>query len=284
MQIGYIVLAYKSPAQILRLLSRVATGKNEAVVHVDRVMNGEEYRGLCRRAEELPNVHFLERRRTYWGGFGLVRATIRAIDHLLLNDAFDYAILLTGQDYPLRSPRATERFLQDARGRSFLHNSPLPYSAWGPRGGLERLERWHLMRTRPYRVRVPWRREVPGGLKPFGGEAYWCLSRPVAEHVSLFVRQNPRFVRFFEHVFVPDELFFQTIVMNSEFRHEVLDDTLHFVDWDVEPGPAILTMRDLPRMKDSGKLFARKFDVAVDSGVLDALDEHARAADNGVRS
>jgi len=284
MHIGYIVLAYKSPAQILRLLSRVATGESSVAVHVDRIMDGEQYHELRRRAEELGDVHFLDRTRTYWGGFGLVRATIGALDHLLMNDALDYAVLLTGQDYPLRSSREIEASLRGAGGRSFLHNSPLPYAAWGPGGGLERVARWHLMRARPYRVRVPWKREIPGGLKAYGGEAYWCLSRAAAEHVSLFVRRNPRFLRFFEHVFVPDELFFQTIVMNSELRDEVVNDTLHFVDWNAEPGPAILTSRDLSRLEGSEKLFARKFDLDVDPEVLDRLDEHARAADRGVRS
>lgn len=275
MNIGYIVLAYKAPEQVLRLLWRVATGENSVVVHVDRAMKSEDYLELCRRADELPNIHFLDRHRTYWGGFGLVHATLTAMEYLIKTHAFDYAILLTGQDYPLRSARAIEQFLRDADGRSFLHNSPLPYSAWGTRGGLNRLEEWHAMRTRPYSVKVPWKRRVPGGLRPFGGEAYWCLSRRVVEYVNLFVNENPKFARFFEHVFVPDEIFFQTIIMNSEFREEVCNDTLHFVDWDAEPSPAILTMKDLSRMKSSNKLFARKFDVAVDSHVLDALDEHA---------
>jgi Core-2/I-Branching enzyme len=282
LHIGYIVLAYKSPAQIQRLLSRVGGGESSVVVHVDRIMDDDDYRELRRRAEQLGNVRFLDRTRTYWGGFGLVRATMRAIDTLLADDAVEYAILLTGQDYPLRSAGEIERFLEAAGGRTFLHNSPLPYAAWGPGGGLERIEHWHLMRRRPHRVRLPWKRSLPADLVPFGGEAYWCLSRRAAEHVSRFVRTNPKVVRFFEHVFVPDELFFQTIVMNSELRHEVVNDTLHYVDWDAEPGPAILTSRDVPSMIDSGKLFARKFDVEVDSEVLDRLDKHARVA--GVHS
>lgn len=284
MRIGYVVLAYKSPEQIVRLLSRVTTGATAVVVHVDRIMDTDDYGELCRQAEELGDVSFLERTRTYWGGFGLVRATLRGIDRLLADATVDYVILLTGQDYPLRSPREIDQFLETAGGHSFLHNSPLPYRAWGPRGGLERVERWHLMRARPHSLRLPWKRELPGRLKPYGGEAYWCLSRRVAEHVSLFVRQNPRFVRFFERVFVPDELFFQTIVMNSELRDEVVDDTLHFVDWDADPSPMILTMRDLSRLDASGKLFARKFDLDVDSDVLDRLDERVLAPTPGVGS
>jgi len=88
------------------------------------------------------------------------------------------------------------------------------------------------------------------------------------------VATNRSFVRFFRHVLIPDELFFQTIVMNSRFRDDVVNDTLHYVDWDADPGPAILTVADVDRIETSGKLFARKFDVAVDSEVLDLLDEH----------
>jgi hypothetical protein len=106
----------------------------------------------------------------------------------------------------------------------------------------------------------------------------------VAEYVSRFVRDNPRVTRFFEHVFVPDEIFFQTIVMNSEFRDDVVNDTLHFVDWHAEPGPAILRTADVPRMESSGKLFARKFDLEVDSHVLDVLDDDARLAGDRVGS
>jgi hypothetical protein len=275
MSIGYIVLAYKSSDQVIRLLRRIATGGDAVALHVDRVMGDGEYRELERHALELGRVSLLPRQRTHWGGFGLVRATVCALEHLVARERVDYAVLLTGQDYPLRSSADIRRFLEGSGGRSFVHNSPLPYAAWGRGGGLERIERWHVMRGHPHSVRLPWKRRIPGGLRPFGGEAYWCLSRPVAEYVTRFVRDNPAFARFFEHVFVPDELFFQTIVMNSPFRADVVNDTLHFVDWETDPGPAILRAQDVVRMERSGKLFARKFDVDVDSNVLDLLDERA---------
>ena len=275
--IGYIVLAYKAPEQILRLLRRIATDDNSVVVHVDSIMDDAHYDDLTRRAGALGDVHFLDRTRTYWGGFELIHATLRALERLGAMGRVDYAILLTGQDYPVCSTDAIEQFLHAAEGRSFLHNSPLPYAAWGPNGGLERIERWHVMRARPHRIRLPWKRAIPGGLQPFGGEAYWCLSRPVVDHICGFTHENPTFTRFFRHVFVPDEIFFQTIVMNSPFRDEVINDTLHFVDWSVNPGPATLREADVPRITTSGKLFARKFDIAVDSGVLDALDRHGQS-------
>jgi hypothetical protein len=275
MRIGYVVLAYKSPGQLRRLVQRIASVESSVAIHVDLRTDDTLFREMSRAASELVNVHFLRRRRTYWGGFELVDATLRGMEHLVTRAApVDYVILLTGQDYPLRSPAAIERFLRDAGGRSFVHHSPLPYAGWGPDGGLNRLENWYYVGPRRYHFGVPWERKVPGGLQPFGGEAYWCLTAAVADYVVRFAHDNRKFVRFFEHVFIPDEIFFHTVVMNSRFRDEVVNDTLHYVDWDADPAPAILTKDHFARMVGSGKLFARKFDATTDDDVLDMLDDH----------
>ena len=79
-------------------------------------------------------------------------------------------------------------------------------------------------------------------------------------------------MRFFEHVFIPDELFFQTIVTNSPLADTVENDNLRYLDWSREPAPAVLTRDDLDAIGASGALFARKFDETVDAEILDLLD------------
>ena len=58
-------------------------------------------------------------------------------------------------------------------------------------------------------------RRIPGGLRPVKGWAFFTLSRECAEYASEFVRQNPRYVRFFKHTMFADEYFWHTIVPNS---------------------------------------------------------------------
>jgi Core-2/I-Branching enzyme len=84
-------------------------------------------------------------------------------------------------------------------------------------------------------------------------------------------------VRFFEHVFVPDELFFQTLVLNSPHRDSVVDANLRYIDWSTTPGPKVLRTDDLEALLGSGMLFARKFDETVDAEILDLLDRHIDA-------
>jgi hypothetical protein len=271
-RIAYIVSAYKLPAQLERLLRRLQAPGVTIAVHVDRKTRRPVWEEMVARCRDL-DVTWLPRHRSQWGGFGHVRTTLKGLDHLVESDApFDYAVLLTGQDYPLRQAEEIAMSLGAAGGCSFMRHVQLPWDPWGPRGGLDRVEDWHVITYRRLHVALPLRRKIPGGLKAYGGSAYWCLERSLVHFVHGYLRENPDYVRFFEHVFVPDELFFQTIIMNSEHRHTVVNDDLRYLDWTRDPAPGVFTRDDLPALLESGQLFARKFDATVDSEVLDALD------------
>jgi hypothetical protein len=148
----------------------------------------------------------------------------------------------------------------------------LPFQPWGKRGGLERIEDWHLITYRRLHLALPRRRSLPLELQPWGGAAYWCLEREIVEYVHDFVHAHPEYVSFFEHVFVPDEIFFQTIVMNSPLRGTIENENLRYLDWSREPAPAVLGADDFTALAASNKLFARKFDERIDSAILDLLD------------
>jgi hypothetical protein len=279
MKLAYIVSAYKLPEQLGRLVRRLAGPDVTFAVHVDRKSDSAIYDAMRRAVADVPGVHFLPRHRSFWAGFGHVRTTLKGIDHLIASgDPFDYAILLTGQDYPLVPPAAIAETLAASAGRSFMNWFPVPSSWWDGRGGLDRFERLHVVWRRSLHVPLPWRRRIPGGLAPYGGSAYWCLTRAAVEYVHRYVHAHPEYVRFFRTVYVPDELFFQTILLNSPLRSTIVDDDLRFLDWNRRPAPAVLGVQDLDAMLASGKLFARKFDVTVDGRVLDALDRHIELA------
>lgn len=277
MRVAYVVVVHKDAPQIVRLVRALATPSSTFVVHVDR-RAGPALRGEIEALlDGAADLAFVEPHRCYWGGFGMVRAALKGLDALVgRNDPFDYAVLVSGQDYPLRPASEIESFLRDAGRSSFLNAFPLPRpDGWGPRGGLDRVEDWHLVNRRALHLRLPRPRRLPLGLAPFGGSAWWCLQRDVAVHVQRFSRANPRVVRFFEHALHPSELFFQTVIMNSPHASSVVDDSLRFVKWaDAARSPETLTMDDLDDILASAALIARKFDPGVDARVLDAVDAH----------
>jgi hypothetical protein len=94
------------------------------------------------------------------------------------------------------------------------------------------------------------------------------------EHVAHVAREQSRLVRFFKHVLLPEELFFQTVLLSSPLASTVVNDHLRHIVWAGGGNPKTLTSSDYDAVVSSGKLFARKFDAEVDEAILDRLDAH----------
>jgi Core-2/I-Branching enzyme len=284
MHLAYIISAYKYPEQLIRLIHRLNTGATSFFVHVDKKTDDQIYREIFDAFSDQINVHFVKRHRCDWGGFGHVAATLEGIGAIFrTNTRFEYAILLTGQDYPIKSTHDIDAFFEAHKGKLFLEFFHLPTDVWQNRGlvgGMERIEAWHWrifrrhIRFWPGRLFLL-RRKFPAGFKPFGGSSYWCLSRECIEYIYDLTALNPAFVRFFNYVDVPDEIFFQTAILNSRFKESVVNDNLRYIDWkDGNSGsPRILRQDDFSTLFCSRKLFARKFDMTIDASVLNMIDE-----------
>ena len=279
-RIAYIISAYKLPDQVSRLVRRLYTDSSSFFVHIDKKADASVLREIRANIGDLSNTHFLAQHTCYWGGFGHVAATLEGIRTVLrLDIPFDYLVLLTGQDYPIKSTGYISRFLGTHLGSSFLEYCRLPHRDWDD-GGMDRVRFWHLrmfgrhFRFPPARIRFP-RRSSPSNVAVFGGSSYWCITRECAEYIARFLSDHQDFVRFFKYTDVPDELFFQTLIMNSPLHNRVVNDDLRHVHWSNwnDGRPAILTEVDLPTLASSSKLFARKFDSTVDRRILDLIDQ-----------
>jgi Core-2/I-Branching enzyme len=279
-RIAYVISAYRRPEQLVRLVRRLAGDDVRFFVHVDSKTREHVFRSMVDGLAGLETVSFLPRHACHWGGFGHVRASLKGIA-AIVECGFDpdYTILLSGQDYPIKSNRAIREFLAEREGRSSFLHFPLPARHWTG-GGLLRFRDWHL-RWRRLHVRIPLRRPLPLGLVPWGGSAYWIMSRRALEIVHRFVEEHPEYVRFFAHVDIPDEIFFQTILLNSPVASECDDIRLHYTEWGRTPAPAVLLTSDYGHLVESPCLFARKFDPQIDTDILDLIDEHLSARDDG---
>ena len=83
-----------------------------------------------------------------------------------------------------------------------------------------------------------------------------------------FTARHPDVVRFFEKVYVPDEMFFQTVLVPRSTRLQ--NDDLHYIDW-ARKGKVLLAS-DLPALRAAPQLFARKLDRRVDAELADLID------------
>ena len=61
---------------------------------------------------------------------------------------------------------------------------------------------------------------------------------------------------------------------NDKIKREINNELLRYIVREKNANsPNILTMDDLEDVKESGKLFARKFDINVDNKIIEELDK-----------
>jgi Core-2/I-Branching enzyme len=297
MTLACIVLAYRLPEQLARLLSVLRHGRIRIYLHVDRRVPMAPFTRVLSEAD-LCDVALLRRRASRWGSIECVDAALEGLARGVV-DGCDYFLLISGQDFPLRSASEILRFAEEASSRSYIEHWPTAasrhrfggrdrtdfytYTILGrrelciPRGEdvsfLGRRGRTlnHLLRMRS--ALKPTRR-FPAYLDPFVGATWWNLSKAAAEWVLRFVDEHPDYRRYHVHTWVPEEMFFQSVLAGTDFtnRHELIDDNLRFYDWEGLRART-LTIDDLPAILNSGKLFARKLDASIDASVLARLAE-----------
>lgn len=235
---------------------------------------------------DLDNVVYLDRHKCYWGDFGHVRATIKAIDYIISNNiSFNCFSVLTGQDYPIKTQEYMSSLLAKKRDVSYMEFFELPDERWA-NGGMERVDHIHSLLFGK-RIVLPKRisRAIHGSLlrlkiaqqadfRFYGGSSYFTLSSKHTKYVYDFIKNNSDYVRFFKNSYISDEVFFQTILLNSPYKEEIVNDNLRLVDWSGPVDyPTIFTANDKNTIKRSKAIFARKFDVSKDAEILDYIDK-----------
>lgn len=282
-----LILAHAHEVQLARLVDRLREGDATVFIHVDG-KNDPLFARMSERYARSSDVRLVhERVRVNRGGFSQVAATLRLMEAVEASGRdFDHVSLLSAQDYPIKSPAQISAFLERHRGRQFIEANDIGPNFW-------RLKCFNFFgehpknRTLPIRIldnllRRPQmlllRRRNFRGLKLYKGSTWFTLTGECLRYVLGYVRSHPEYVADFRYSYCPDESFFHTLVLNSPFSESVINDDLTWIDWEhaVLGSPRELTTEDLPTLLASGDLFARKFDLTIDSGVLDALDRACR--------
>jgi hypothetical protein len=266
----YVVFAHRNPGQVARLVSRLTQADARVLVHVDRASS--IYEPLRR---SLPNhVEFLRRRRARWGSYGPIAVALDAL-RTAIHTPSGHVVLLSGQDYPVKPVEEIHDRLRELGDRSVMQHERFPVESWASicGGGYDRLQHYFWISTRWERSLPRLRRTIPGGRWPYGGSMWWALSRSAAELVVRETTDDSKLERYFRTTKLPDEMFFQTILMNSPLADSVINRSSTFALWQRDTyHPAILEKKHIPMLRELPHLFARKFDEEANPGVLDALD------------
>lgn len=300
MTLGFIVLAHRGPEQLALLVRRLVHPDTRIYLHVDARSDLAAFRRHL--GETAADVTLLPRFPSRWGGVEVVDATLAGLRRAR-EDGCGYVMLLSGQDFPVWPVERTVAWAAAEGTRSHVSHFPLPDPRWRLDGRVRTECYTYTVRGRretciPARFDVPMSfrgrvlngllrlrgalkpvRRFPAYVRPFGGSQWWNLSGEAVRFVFDFLERHPDYRAYHEHTLLPDEMFFQSILLGTDFheRHEVVDDALRFMIWEEGSShPRTLTREDLPAAHAGGRPFARKFDLDQDREAVTLLDAWLR--------
>ncbi|WP_190566902.1 beta-1,6-N-acetylglucosaminyltransferase [Nostoc parmelioides] len=282
MNLAYLILAHNNPKHLQKLINSLDTSNVHFFVHVDNKSDILPFQATI----SSNKVTFIpERSNIFWGEFSMVKATIDLMKTALDTQIFDYLILISGSDYPLKNAQYIKYFFAKNKGSEFINLVEIPNEQASK--NLNRLYQYRIsFSSKNIFLRVfrriincvindlfHWRRNYKkalGELKPYAGSQWWALSGDACSYILNFIARNPEILKFFRTALIPDESFFHTILANSDFITKVKPN-LTFTKWSDSAHPEYITIEIVQNFQGMDAiynhniggygevLFARKF-------------------------
>lgn len=283
MNFAYLILAHKDPDQVCRLVQSLNTNESKFIIHIDSKV---EIRPFLRLFENYPEgkIFFCPGRKSIdWGSYSMVEATMAMIQFMFKMELeVDYVHLISGQDYPVMSNYEIEQFFKTNSGKNFIEFFSLPDDRWRERGLLRINWQWGINEHKnifyndlDYKAAYPPLPHLPDGIIPYGGSQWWSLHIDCVRFIMEEYDCVSDLFKFYRYSFIPDEMLFQTLLLNSHFKDTVVNDNFRFIKFSNGSWhPETIGLGHLEELSTKGKLFARKFEYGEDKAVLDHLDKN----------
>lgn len=289
MRLAFLIIAHKHPQNLLRLANRLTQEGDLAVIHWDKKSTFDIQAYLKKEMPDAQygNVRFSERFDIQWGGWSMVEATLGCLEQVRISDrGVNYAILLSGADYPIRPLSHLKAFLRANPDREYIECVDPEIKQWVVRGlSKERYEYYHWInwRTHPKlfdllcnaQRRLGIKRRMPYGLKARFGSQWWALTWKTASEI-LEKSKIPQIKRFFKTTWVPDELFFQTMTASIVPEENIGPSGLTFYHFTPQGRPVVFYNDHFEFLKQQEFFFARKISPYAEA-LRDAFDSHMDA-------
>jgi hypothetical protein len=295
MKIAYLILAHDQPLHFHRLIKALDSKSVYFFIHIDLKadISKFDYSG------SKTNISFVKNRVSVnHGGFSLTQAMITLLKVASASQDFDYFIFLSGRDYPIKDNNYIINFFEQNSDINFINFYPLVKNA----KFVGNIKRYHFVDIKSnFKLLKPFlyllnkflpNRAFIEGMTPYRGSQWFCLNKQTVNYIIQFLssKESKKFIDFFKYAWGSDEIFFQTIVLNSNYAvqcryyqrdiqdsNQFMEDEnkayLHYIDWNPErENPATLDERDFQQLKATDALFARKFDEIKSEKLLKEID------------
>jgi len=228
---AYLIIAHEQPLMLQRLIGELDDERNDIYVHIDRkaLFDGSDLHA------EKSNLIVLEKRIDgRWGDYSLVEIEFALLRTATEQNHYKYYHLLSGVDLPVKPQNVIHTECQQLKDTEFIGLA---------QNDNDRLLRWSsqhrflfcknfksrniIVRT----IRRAWALiQSAVGYRRYRktvkrGSQWWSITDSFAQYA---INMEDEIKRDFKGTFCPDEMVFQTLCWNSEFRNRVYSITDEF--------------------------------------------------------
>lgn len=196
-----------------------------------------------------------------------------------------YIHIISGQDFPVRNIKDfyqqfenSDKIYMSCIGQEDFQDKiyerlyyPVLNSNWDSRKHIVRIIN---TLTKVVQKSLGMKRKIIGNFSCiYKGMVWVSLPKEAARYVLDYLQRNPKLMRDLQHTLIPEEFFFQTLLVNSEYNGKIVNHNLRYTDWSSRYNsiPAYLDETDFDRINKSGDFFARKIDSSISQGLVSML-------------
>jgi hypothetical protein len=267
MSVGVVMLVHTALGRAEQVARHWSAAGCPVVIHVDKAVPKKLHDAFVNSLRDLRSVQFCKRYRCEWGTWGIVAASQAGAELMLATQPdVRHVYLASGSCLPLRPVEELVDYLSKRPQTDFIESATTADVPWTV-GGLDE-ERFTL------RFPVSWKknrflfdrfveiqrslrlkRKMPNSIIAHMGSQWWCLSRRTLSAI-LQDPDRPTYDRFFKHVWIPDESYFQTLA--RQYSSHIESRSLTLSKFDFQGKPHIFYDDHLQLLRRSDCFVARK--------------------------
>ena len=246
MSVGIVMLVHNAFDRAEQVARHWAAAGCPVVIHIDKAVARRAHDAFVAALSDLKDVHFSPRKRCEWGTWGIVAASQGAAELMLSRfPKVRHVYLASGSCLPLRPVQELIDYLGDRPQTDFIESATTADVPWTV-GGLDeerftlrfpfswRRNRYLFDRAVEVQRLLRLKRRMPRGIVPHMGSQWWCLTRRTMSAI-LQDPDRPTYDKFFRHVWIPDESYFQTLTRLYSSKIESRSLTLSKFDFQGKP-------------------------------------------------
>lgn len=286
---AYLIMADQDFEQLEILLPLLDDAKNDFFIHIDKkVRLTSENQRKIKSCIKQSQVYFVKRLNVNWGAPDQVWCELILMKAARQNGHYSYYHFLSAKDLPLQSQKKIHAFFEQHQGENFIEFLPINREVKNRvavKHAFPKISAYRSTNNKILQILIRLYRKSERGIQNMlhlnayakyqldlaYGSNWLSITEEVVDEI---LHQEEQIKKMYQHSILCDEIFIQTMVMNHPNLKATISPlgNLRYLDFGKkDSSPKTFTesdFQDLKNAKESGLMFARKFNANIDKIII----------------